>query len=71
MDLHVSAGMIGVSITILIHGGAWVWFASKLSTKVDNLVFALQRIDKELEQRDKRIDKAFERIDEVRDMIKH
>lgn len=69
MDLHVSAGTMGIIITILVHAGAWIWFSSMLATKVDNLVIAMGKIDKELEKRDLRIDKAFDRIDEVRKMI--
>ena len=69
MDLHISVGMIGLIVALLIHAGSWVWFASKISTKVDSLVTAINRIDKELEKRDESSNRMWERIDNLRDLI--
>ena len=69
MDYHFSIASISLIFTLLAHAGAWIWFASKISTKVDNLVLTINRLELELEKRDTRIDRAFDRIDEVRDMI--
>lgn len=69
MDLHISLGMIGLIVAILAHGGSWVWFASKMATKVDSLVISIQRLDKEMEKRDDNQQRMWARIDEIRDMI--
>jgi hypothetical protein len=69
MDFHFSAGNFAIVLAILTHGASWIWFASKMASKVDGLVSAINRLDKELEKRDQMTERIWERIDEVRDMI--
>jgi len=55
--------LIGVIISILIHAFATVWWASKVSATLNNILLALVKIDTEFEKRDQQISKLWERVD--------
>jgi len=63
----MSAGNIisltGIVIAILAHAFATVWWASKVSATLNNILLALVKIDTEFEKRDKQISKLWEKVD--------
>lgn len=52
-----------VILGLIINFGGGVWWASKITTKQDQQVMAIQKLDKELEKRDARIDAAWKKLD--------
>jgi hypothetical protein len=70
---------VAVVLSVIAHGAASIWFASKMNTTVTmgfkNLTDSILRIDKELEKRDRDAKDAnsamWKRIDEVRDRVAH
>ncbi len=69
MMIQLSWAMIGLIGAVLAHAGTTIWWAAKVTTKMDLLTVSLDRIDKELEKRDIQISALWKRIDEVRDLI--
>lgn len=69
MDLGNWLTLIGVIIAILIHAFATVWWASKVSSTLGNILSALVRIDIEFEKRDLQISKLWERVDDHSETI--
>lgn len=55
MDIGNILTLLGVIIAILAHAFATVWWASKVSSTLNNILLALVRIDSEFEKRDKQI----------------
>ena len=58
---------IGIVLAILGHAGFTIWhtatFKTTLILKIDGLVDALSKMDKELEKRDEKIAAAWKKID--------
>jgi hypothetical protein len=54
---------VGVIAAILVNAGMMVWWASKLTSKMENVNNSLVKLDKELEKRDARIDAAWKKLD--------
>lgn len=52
-----------VLISILAHAFATVWWASRVSNTLHNILLALVRIDAEFEKRDKQIARLWEKVD--------
>lgn len=69
MDLGNWLTLIGVIIAILIHAFTTVWWASKVSSTLGNILSALVRIDVEFEKRDLQISKLWERVDDHSETI--
>ena len=69
MTIELTPAVIGIIMAILAHAATWIWFASKIATKVESLVNALSRIDKEMEKRDEQLTRLWERLDQIRDML--
>ena len=69
MDLHLSAGVIGLILAVLGHAGTTIWWGANMTSKLGTLNDNLNRIDKELEKRDTQISAIWKRLDEVRDLI--
>ena len=69
MEVQFTWASIGVIIAVLSHGVFTVWsaatFKATISTKLDNLVNAMQKMDKELEKRDTQISAVWKRVDEL------
>jgi len=63
MDTHDILTLVGVISAILVHAFATVWWASKVSTTLSNILLALVKIDSEFEKRDKQISKLWEKVD--------
>jgi hypothetical protein len=63
MDIGNWLTLIGVIIAILVHAFATVWWASKVSATLNNILLALVKIDTEFEKRDIQISKLWERVD--------
>lgn len=59
----------GVLIAILSHAFATVWWASKVSNTLSNILLALVKIDAEFEKRDKQISKLWEKVDSHSEII--
>lgn len=55
--------LVGVITAILAHAFATVWWASKVSATLTNILLALVKIDNEFEKRDKQISKLWEKVD--------
>ena len=55
--------LTGLVIAILGHAFATVWWASKVSATLHNILLALVKIDTEFEKRDKQISKLWEKVD--------
>lgn len=55
--------LTGIVIAILAHAFATVWWASKVSATLNNILLALVKIDNEFEKRDRQISKLWERVD--------
>jgi len=53
----------GVILAIAVQIGAWIWWASKMTTKIDGNKDALIRIEKEIEKRDQQVAAAWKKID--------
>jgi len=69
MSLQISWTGFGVIVAVAVHALFTVWsaasFKATISAKIDNLVSALQRLDGELEKRDRQITAAFKKIDDL------
>lgn len=63
MSLENVLTMAGVVISILVHAFATVWWASKVSATLNNILLALVKIDTEFAKRDVQISKLWERVD--------
>lgn len=55
--------LFGILVAILVHAFATVWWASKVSATLTNILLALVKIDSEFEKRDKQISKLWEKVD--------
>ena len=53
----------GVILAIAVQIGAWIWWASKMTSKMDSSKEALHRIEKEIEKRDQQVAAAWKKID--------
>ena len=73
--VSISIGWAGVGVIVAVIGHALftVWsaasFKTTISVKIDNLVLALQRLDKELEKRDSQIQAAWKKIDKLSERV--
>lgn len=69
MDISLSWAGVGIIVAVFGHAFFTVWsaasFKATISTKLDNLVVAMNRLDKELEKRDLQISAAWKRIDDI------
>jgi len=63
MDIGNILTLVGVCVAILVHAFATVWWASKVSATLNNILLALVKIDTEFEKRDLQISKLWERVD--------
>lgn len=63
MQLGNILTLVGIVIAILVHAFATVWWASKVSSTLQNILVALVRIDSEFEKRDRQISKLWEKVD--------
>lgn len=63
MDSAGWFALAGIIISILVHAFATVWWASKVSATLNNILLALVKIDTEFEKRDAQISKLWERVD--------
>ena len=54
---------LGVIVAIIVHAGFVIWWASRITSKMDNVTTALVRLDSELEKRDKLISAQWVKID--------
>lgn len=63
MNLENILTLIGVVLAILAHAFATVWWASKVSNTLSNILLALVKIDSEFEKRDRQISKLWEKVD--------
>ena len=61
--------LIALTMAIIGHGAATVWFAATLSANIKELGGSVVRIEKELEKRDSQITAIWKRIDDLRDLI--
>ena len=62
---HIMIGWqsIGVITALLINMGVGVWWASKITSKMDGNRETLVRIEKDIEKREARVDAAWKKID--------
>lgn len=63
MDVGNWLTFAGIVLAILVHAFATIWWASKVSSTLGNILLTLVRIDLEFEKRDKQISKLWERSD--------
>ena len=52
-----------VILAILTHAGFLIWWASKMTSKMDTQTSALIKIDRELEKRDQQLAAAWKKLD--------
>ena len=71
MNVQLGWAGFGVILAILIHGGASIWWASKMTNEIENLNSSLIRLDKELEKRDVQIVAVWKKIDWLGDRMTH
>ena len=73
MNLQIGWAAIAIIMSVLAHAFFTIWsaatFKTTISIKIDNLVLALQRLDKELEKRDVQIAAAWKKIDHINDRV--
>lgn len=62
-------GVITVSLAILAHGAASIWWAAKTQTTLQWIQRALADLRAELSKRDDQINALWRRLDEVRDLV--
>lgn len=55
--------LVGLALAILAHAFATVWWASRVSTTLSNILMALVKIDAEFEKRDAQISKLWAKVD--------
>ena len=65
----MSYELVGLSIAIFTHAGASIWWASKITTVLDNQTNEFMRLNRELEKRDEQISAIWQRVDKLRDLI--
>lgn len=61
--------LAGILVAIIAHAFATVWWASKVSSTLNNILLALVRIDTEFEKRDSQISKLWEKVDNQSQII--
>lgn len=61
--------LAGILVAIIAHAFATVWWASKVSSTLNNILLALVRIDTEFEKRDSQISKLSEKVDNQSQII--
>jgi len=54
---------IGVIAGLVVHGFCVIWWASKITSRMDNVKDALIFLNKELEKRDTQLSAAWKKID--------
>lgn len=54
---------VGVIVALLINMGVGVWWASKITSRMDGTKDSLVRIEREIEKREARVDAAWKKID--------
>lgn len=73
MNLDITWPAIGVIVAVICHAFFTVWsaatFKATISAKIDNLVSALQRMDRELEKRDQVMSAAWKKLDSLNDRL--
>jgi len=73
MSIVISWAGVGVCIAILTHAAFTIWYAASFKvsivSKIDNLVLALERFDKELEKRDAQISAVWKKLDLMNDRL--
>lgn len=69
MSLGNVVALAGVVLAILAHAFATVWWASKVSNTLSNILLALVKIDSEFEKRDKQISKLWEKVDSHSELL--
>lgn len=73
INIQLGWAGVGIILAILGHAGFTIWttatFKTTIGLKIDGLVLALQKMDKELEKRDSKIQAAWNKIDNLSDRI--
>ena len=73
MNITLTWAAAGIIIAVVCHAFFTVWsaatFKATISTKIDGLVLALQRLDRELEKRDAQIAAAWKKIDGLSERV--
>ena len=54
---------LAIIVGLIFNFGGGIWWASKITTKMDTVNGSLTKLDKELEKRDARIDAAWKKLD--------
>lgn len=69
MNIHFDWATLGVLVAVVSHATFTIWYAATFKTsitvKLDSLVSALSKVDKELEKRDEMISALFRKIDDI------
>ena len=73
IEVQLTWAAMTVFIAVIGHAIFTIWsaatFKAVISTKLDNLVLAMQKIDKELEKRDTQISTTWRKIDDLANRI--
>lgn len=69
MEISIWIGLGTLVVAILGHAFATVWWASKVSATLNNILMALVKIDQEFEKRDIQISKIWAKVDDHSEFI--
>lgn len=69
MSFELLAGAVTMSLAILGHGAASIWWAAKITTQVANISASLIRFEKELEKRDNQIAALWQKVDSIQNRM--
>ena len=61
--------MLGVLLSVLVNMGVGVWWASKITAKLDSNRDALTRLEKDIEKRDAQLAAAWKKIDNINERL--
>lgn len=56
----------GVILSILVHAGATIWWASKVTSELGHIAEDLARVTREFDKRDVEMRAMWKRVDELR-----
>ena len=65
MMIQISWAAIGVIVAVIVHAGATIWWASKMTNEMAHVHTCLENINEGIKERDKSIAALWKKSDEI------
>jgi len=69
MSVTLGWSAMALIFTVVAHGVATVWWASRITSIIDQFKSSIDNLNKELEKRDSQITAAWKQIDSVKERL--